>query len=77
MEYLGGYASLNEERSYALTFLCRRVCLVCLRSVIGVEEGSPSFDILPPSPKVDKNDITGQSVRSTRLADQEKRLSRG
>ena len=27
MEYLGGYASLNEERSYALTFLCRRVYL--------------------------------------------------
>jgi hypothetical protein len=46
--------------------------------MIGVEQaptpGVPKPGPLPSPPKVDQNDTTGQSARSTRLADQEKRV---
>jgi hypothetical protein len=73
-EFLGGCAPLNEEKSYTLTFVRRCVCLVCLcRCDRG--GGVPELGPLPSPSKVDKKDITGQSVRSTRLADQEKKVN--
>lgn len=72
IEFPGGCAPLSEEISYTLTFVRRCVCLVCLCRCDWGGGGGASFGTLPSLSKVDKNNITGQSVRSTRLADQEK-----